>query len=50
MEGLESFDYTLVDGIVFTILYLIAPLVLVVAWSLLLQHRLPTDNQTKRPR
>ena len=40
-------NYTLQDGISVTVIYLIAPLVLAVAWSLLLQRRLLAPNQMK---
>ena len=40
-------NYTLQDGISVTIIYLIAPLALAVAWSLLLQRRLLAGNQMK---
>jgi hypothetical protein len=46
--GLTPYEYTLAAGIIFTIIYLIAPLVLAVAWSLLLQGRLPTGSQMKK--
>lgn len=45
LEALDSFDYTLVDGIVGAVLYLIAPVMLAMAWSLVLQNRLPTRTQ-----
>jgi hypothetical protein len=48
VPGLTPYEYTLAAGILFAIIFLLAPLVLAVAWSLLLQRRLPTGNQMKK--
>lgn len=45
--ALSSAEYTLADGIFITVFFLVAPLVLAVGWSLLLQRRLPVRNQIR---
>ncbi len=47
VPGLVSAEYTLGAGIAFTIIYVIAPVVLAIGWSLLVQRRLPTAKQAE---